>query len=336
VSLLLPHSGLRLAATGAYLPERVVTTEEIAARENAPRRQDEIAKMIGIDERRWAADSEATSDLAIAAGRMALEAAGAETVDRLILSTSSPDYPSPATACIVQHGLNLAPAAAFDLSAACGGFLFALDAGARALLTGDQRVLVIAADIRSRFVDPMDRATCALYGDGAGAAIFEPGPTGEGLLAVYLGADGAGAETIFIPAGGSRRPASAATVAEREHYLRITDGPKVFLTALEGMSKMADAVLESAGYTLGDVDLVVPHQPNRMILDRLCRYMRISPEKMFVNVHRTGNLSSASIAVAFHEALVSGTIRPGALVLLVGGGAGFCGGAALYRAPEKT
>jgi 3-oxoacyl-[acyl-carrier-protein] synthase III len=334
MTLLRPTSGIRFAGTGAYLPERIVTTDEIARREGSPLTAAEITKMVGIDERRWAADHEATSDLAIAAGRMALLNANATMVDRVLLSTSSGDYLSPATACIVQRGLSLAPAAASDVSAACAGFLFALDHAARALLTGDTRVLVVASDIRSRYVDPLDRATCALYGDGAGAAVLEHGPSGEGLLALYLAADGTDAETIYIPAGGSRKPASPSTLAEREHYLRIADGPRVFLTALEGMSKMADELLAATGHTLADIDLVVPHQPNRMILDRLCRYMRIPQTKMFVNVHRTGNLSSASMAVALHEAMQDERAKPGALIMLVGGGAGFCGGAALIRVPS--
>lgn len=331
MSLLVPKTGVRLAATGSYLPERIVTSEEIAARPGSPLTAAEIAKLTGIEQRHWVAEGEATSDLAVGAGRQVLERAGVSKVDRLLLSTTSPDYPSPATACIVQRGLGLAPAPAYDLSAACAGFLFALDAATRAVLTGDDDVLVLAADVRSRFVDPDDRATCALYGDGAGGALLSAGPAGEGVLAIYLAADGEGAEAIHIPAGGSRRPATAETVAAREHYLRMVDGPRVFLTALEGMSQTAEALLEATGLTLDDVDLVVPHQPNRMILDRLCRYMRLPPEKLFVNVHRTGNMSSASIAVALDEAVTSGRAREGSLVLLLGGGAGFCAGAALLR-----
>lgn len=331
MTLLVPKTGVRLASTGSYLPERVVTSAEIADGSSGAITAAEIAKLTGIEERHWVSDSQATSDLGIAAGRAALSRAGMTRVDRLIVSTTSPDYPSPACACLVQRGLGLAPAPAFDVSAACAGFLFGLDVATRAVLTGDEDVLLVAADVRSRFVDPHDRATCALYGDGAGAAVLSPGAAGEGILAVYLAADGDGAEAIHIPAGGSRRPATAQTVAERGHYLHMVDGPRVFLTALEGMSQTAEVILEATGHTLDDVDLVVPHQPNRMILDRLARVMRLPADKLFVNVHRTGNMSSASIAVALDHAITEGRARPGSLVLLLGGGAGFCAGAALIR-----
>ncbi len=335
MSLFVPKTGVRIAATGSYLPERVVTSAEIAARPNAPLTEAEIDKLTGIEERHWASDDQATSDLGILAGRRILARAGVDAVDRLLLSTTSADYPSPACACFVSRGLRLAPAPAFDVGAACAGFLFGLDAGARAVVTGDARVLVIAADIRSRFVDPDDRATCALYGDGAGGVLLTEGPVGQGLLAVYTAADGEGAEAIHIPAGGSRKPASKETVEAREHFLSMVDGPKVFLTALEGMSETAERLLDAMNLRLDDVDLVVPHQPNRMILDRLSRYLRLPKDKMFINVHRTGNMSSASIAVALDEALRSDRVRPGSLVLMVGGGAGFCAGAALIRIPEE-
>jgi 3-oxoacyl-[acyl-carrier-protein] synthase-3 len=331
MTLLVPKTGVRLAATGSYLPERVVTSAEIAERSGGAITAHEIAKLTGIEERHWAHPHQATSDLAVEAGRRALDRAGLAKIDRLVVSTTSPDHPSPATACFVQRGLGLAPAPAFDVSASCAGFLFGLDVATRAVLTGDEDVLLVAADIRSRYVDPLDRATCALYGDGAGAAVLSPGPANEGVLAIYLAADGAGAEAIHIPAGGSRRPASAETVAAREHYLRMVDGPRVFLTALEGMSQTAEAILGATGHALDDVDLIVPHQPNRMILDRLARVMRIGTDKLYVDVHRTGNMSSASIAVALDHAIADGRARPGSLVLLLGGGAGFCAGAVLLR-----
>lgn len=334
MTLLLPKTGVRIAATGSYLPERVVTAAEIAARPGSKISRDEILKLTGIEERHFAAPHEATSDLAALAGRRALERAGRSKVDRLLVSTTSPDFQSPATACFVSRELDLAPCAANDVSAACAGFLFALDAGARAVLTGDESVLVIAADIRSRFVDPEDRATCALYGDGAGAAVLEPGPDGEGLLAIFLAADGSGAEAIHIPAGGSRRPASPDTVLTRQHYLKMVDGPRVFLTALEGMTQTAESLLGALDLSMDDIDLIIPHQPNRMILDRLVRYMRIPAEKLFVNVERTGNMSSASVAVALDEAITTGRVKPGSNVLILGAGAGFCAGAALWRAPR--
>lgn len=337
MSLLLPPPGVgvRLRATGSYLPDRVVTSAELARRPGAPLTEAEIAKLTGIEQRRWVADHQATSDLAVAAGRQVLRRAGVDSVDRLLLSTTSPDHPSPATACLVQRELGLAPCAAVDLSAACAGFLFALDWGARAVLTGDRRVLVLAADVRSRYLDHDDRATSALFGDGAGGALLEPGPAGEGLLALFLAADGAGFETIQIPAGGSRHPASAATVQGRQHTLRMADGVQVFLSAVEGMTETAEHLLEATGLSFDDIDLIVPHQPNLMILDRLARYMRVPRAKVFINVQRTGNMSSASVAVALDQALTSGAARPGARVLVLGAGAGYCAGAALLRLPTE-
>ncbi len=334
--LIAEHAGLRIRATGSYLPRRVVTSEELAARTGAPLTAAQIEKLTGIRERRWAAPDQATSDLAIEAGRTVLDRAGVSHVDRLIVGTTSPDHPIPACACFVQRGLSLAPAPAFDVAAACGGFLFGLDLAARSVLTGDRSVLVLAADIRSRLIDPDDRGTFALFGDGAGGLLLERGAVGEGLLAVHLMTDGEGAEVIHVPAGGSRRPTSTDTAARREHFLKMVDGPRVFLTALEGMSQAAHTLLDAMRLTLDDIDLVVPHQPNRLILDRLARYLRIPRDKVFVNVHRTGNMSAASLAVATDEALTSARLRPGANVLLVGGGAGFCAGAALLRIPGES
>ena len=333
MTLLLPSVGVKISGAGRYLPQRVVTNTDIA--KQSPIDEDSILKLTGIEERRWAQDNEATSDMAVNAGRAALTAAEREKVDRLILSTTSPDYPSPATACTVQHRLSLVPAPAMDISAACAGFLFGIDLAIRSILTGDSSVLVIASDIRSRFVDPLDYATCALYGDGAGAVVLEPGDKEEGFLAIHLAADGSGHDAIRIPGGGSKKPASMDTVSAREHYLQMRDGTKVFLTALEGMSAVSDFVLDSLDLRLEDIDLIVPHQPNRRILDRLCRYLRVPIAKLFVNVHRTGNMSSASLAVALCDALLDERAKPGALILLLGAGAGFCGGAAIYRVPKK-
>jgi len=212
--VLRPERGIALLGTGVYLPERVVNNAELRA-EGCPLEEAEIEALCGVLTRRRAAPHEATSDLALAAGRAALQDAGADPadVDRLVLATVSGDHPSPATACLVQHALGLRRVPAYDLAATCSGFLFGLDAAARALLTGEERVLVIAAEIRSRFVDPTDRATSALFGDGAGAALLGTGPTGRGLVALATATDGIGARSVWVPAGGSREPASQATVA---------------------------------------------------------------------------------------------------------------------------
>ncbi|MGA9523963.1 MAG: beta-ketoacyl-ACP synthase 3 [Myxococcaceae bacterium] len=322
--------GVRILSTGSYLPARRVTNEQLVAG-GAPLTADEIVRLSGIQARHWAAEDEATSDLAIHACRRALERARMppSDVDRLIVGTVSPDHMSPSSACFVQKALGLGHVPSFDLTASCSGFLYALDVGARSVATGDRAVLAVAADVRSRFLDANDRSTCALFGDGAGAAILAEGPPGKGLVAIGLLADGTGAHSVYVPAGGSREPASAATVAGRRHAIRMAEGPQVYLAAVEGMVETAETLLKSLGMTFADVDLVVPHQPNRRILDRLAKIGGIPLEKMVVNVDRIANVSGASCAIAFDEVMSSGRVQPGMKVLLVAAGAGYTAGAAL-------
>ncbi len=317
--------GVRLAGTGAYLPERVVTNADVVAA-GAPMTVEEIEKLSGILTRHVAAPEQATSDLAIAACRTALETAGRKPaeVDRLIVATVSPDHSSPSTACFVQKALGLPAIPAFDLPASCSGFLFALENAARAIATGDRCVLAVAADVRSRWLDPHDRATAALFGDGAGAAVFTDGPLGEGLLGVGLAVDGSGARSVYVPGGGSRDKAGAATI-------RMAEGPQVYLAAVEGMVESAEQLLRAVGSSFDVVDLVIPHQPNRRILDRLAKIARLPPEKLFVNVSRIGNVSGATCAIALDEAIRQRVARPGMRLLLVTAGAGYTAGAALLR-----
>jgi 3-oxoacyl-[acyl-carrier-protein] synthase-3 len=325
---------VRIAATGRHLPARVVDNAALAAL-GAPLAPDEIVRLAGIETRRWVGDDEATSDLAIAAGRDALRGFDAARVDRLVLGTVSPDHPSPSTACVVQHALGLREVPALDVGASCSAFLYALDVAARAVLTGDDAVLAIAADVRSRFLDVTDRSTCALFGDGAGAALVVPHDDPEtGLVAIGLAADGRGARQVYVPAGGSRRPASAETVAAREHFIRMEQGPQVYMSAVEGMIGTGERLLAALGLSFRDVDLVVPHQPNRRILDRLARLAGLPPDRVYVNIDRLGNLSGASVAVALDEVLESGRAKPGDRVLLLAAGAGYTAGAALLVVDE--
>lgn len=323
-------AGVAIRSVGAYLPARVVTNEELV-RAGAPFAAEEIEKLTGIRERHWAADDEATSDLASRACGQAIARAGVEaaSIDRLVVATVSPDHMSPSAACFVQRRLGLGRAPAFDVTASCAGFLYALDLAARSIVSGDARVLAVAADVRSRFVDPTDRATCALFGDGAGAALLEAGPPGTGLVGIGLAADGRGVHSVYVPAGGSRLPASEQTVRDRAHAIKMEEGPQVYLAAIEGMADTATALLAALEMRIDDIALVVPHQPNRRILDRLARVMRIDSDRIFVNVERTGNMSGASCAVAFDEALRSGRLRAGDRVLLLAGGAGYTAGAAV-------
>ena len=322
---------VRLAGTGHYLPERVVDNAALAAA-GAPLGPDEVLQLCGVAQRRYAAAHQATSDLAIEAARHALRASGLEAaaVDRLLLGTVSPDHSSPSTACVVQHALGLRTVPAMDLTAACSAFLYALDTAARAVVTGDDAVLAIAADVRSRFVDPTDRGTCALFGDGAGAAVVTPGEDPEaGLVAIALAADGRGARSVYVPAGGSRRPASEETVAERAHFIRMDSGPQVYLAAVEGMLGTAKTVLDTLGLSFADIDLVVPHQPNRRILDRMARLAGLPAGKIYVNIDRVGNISGATVAVALDEVLRGGLVTAGGRLLLLSAGAGYTAGAAL-------
>lgn len=324
--------GVRLS-TGHYLPPICLDNAAVIAR-GCPMTDAEIRKLSGIETRHHARPGQATSDLAIAASREALAASGLApaAIDRVVLATTSPDQPVPAAACRVQHALGLRPVPAFDLSAACAGFVYALDHAARAVVTGEDAVLAVASEVRSRVVDPTDRSTAALFGDGAAAAVVERGPVGTGLLAIGLMADGAGADHVQIPAGGSRLPASLATVANRQHFLQMRDGPQVYFAAVQGMLDTAQALLDAMSLGFADLDWIVPHQPNARLLKRMARLARVPLEKVVMTVQRTGNTSSAACGIAYDQAARDGRIQPGQRVLLLTAGAGYTAGAALIQA----
>lgn len=320
--------GVRIAGTGAYLPARVVDNAELTAN-GAPLTDEEIVRLSGIRARHVAGADEATSDLAAHAARAALATAGvdASAVERLIVATVSPDHPSPSAACFTHAALGLGKVPALDVTASCSGFLYALDAAARAVATGEENVLAVAADIRSRFVDPRDRATFALFGDGAGAALVTRGREDEGLVAIATVADGSGARSVFVPGGGSRDPDGRRTI-------RMAEGPQVYFSAVEGMVQMAELLLGGLGLGFADVDLLVPHQANRRIVDRVRTVARLPEEKVVLNIDRVGNISGATVAVALDEALRARRAPPGARVLLLSAGAGYTAGAALYVVDE--
>lgn len=327
--------GVRMVATGSYLPNRAVTNDDLVAM-GAPMSADDMVKLSGIRSRRWVAAHEATSDLAVEAGRRVLERAGVEpaAVERLVVATVSPDHSSPSTACIVQHGLGLAPVPSMDVSAACSGFLYGLDLAARTVATGDEPVLLLSADVRSRYLDVTDRSTCALFGDGAGGALVASGPVGTGLVAIGLVADGSGSKSIYVPAGGSREPATPESVAERRHTIRMADGPQIYLSAVEGMLYAAETLLASLGMTFADVDWLVPHQANFHILKRVAWKAKIPLERVVQNLAHAGNISGATVPVALDAALLDGRIQTGDRVLMVAAGGGYTGGAALYVVDE--
>ncbi len=317
-----------ITGLGCYVPERVLANEELSKLVDT---NDEwIQTRTGIKERRIAAPEEATSDLCLPAARAALAdaaVAGAE-VDLIIVATITPDMLFPATAAILADHLGAVNAAAYDLSAGCTGFVYALTQGYGAIAAGlARRVLVIGADTLSRVVDWEDRSTCILFGDGAGAVVLEQVEQG-GFHAFELGADGAGGMELFVPAGGSRRPASAETVAAREHYVKM-NGREVYKFATRVLPSSAKAVLEASGKSIWDIDLYVPHQANLRIIEHAARKLGIEEERVFVNVDRYGNTSSASIPLALCEARSEGRLTNGKLVLMTGMGAGLTWGSSV-------
>lgn len=316
---------------GAYVPRRVVTNADIAQLVDT---SDEwIVERTGIRERRLAAPDESTASMAIAAAEQALAGAGADplAIDLIIVATATPDYVFPATACLVQRGIGASRAAAFDLGAGCSGFIYALAMAAHAIEAGACRhALVIGAETLSRITNWSDRGTCVLFGDGAGAVLLGQAHNPGGILATHLGADGAGADWLILPAGGSRRPPSAETVAQNLHTIQM-DGQKVFRFATKIIPDATRKVLEQVGLSVADVDMVIAHQANARILQAAAERLGLPRQKMYANIDRYGNTSAASIPIALCEAADAGLLQPGHRVVLVGFGAGLTWGAALLE-----
>lgn len=315
---------------GSYTPEKVLTNRDL---EKMVETSDEwIRERTGISFRRIADECMATSDLAAKAALEAIEMAGIgpDELDLIIGATVTPDMMFPSTACIVQHKIKASRAAAFDLSAGCTGFIYALTVAAQFVASGMYRnVLVFGAEILSKIVDWQDRNTCVLFGDGAGAAVVSVVESG-GILESVLGADGGGKDLLFIPAGGSKEPASIETVKERKHFIKM-NGNEVFKFAVKIMEESTRKVLEKANLTPQEVDLVVPHQANIRIIEAATKRLNISKEKVMVNIDRYGNMSAASIPVALYEAFKARKIKKGDKVVLVGFGAGLTWGANLIE-----
>ncbi|MSU46435.1 MAG: ketoacyl-ACP synthase III [Lacunisphaera sp.] len=322
-----------IAGVGSYAPARVLTNRELAMTVDT---SDEwIFSRSGIRERRIAADDEACSDLALKAATTALADAkmSAAEIDLLIVATTSPDQPLPSTACIVQHKLGVpAHATCFDIAAACSGFLYALEIAYGQLLTNRyKRALIIGAEKLSSVTDWNDRTTCVLFGDAAGAAVLTKVAQPDiGILGSDLGADGKFADNLYIPAGGSRRPTSTKSVAERGHFIRM-NGREVFKSAVRVMETVAREMMEQHHLTPDQISLMIPHQANIRIIESLASSLNMPMEKVYVNLDRYGNTSSASIPLALDEARRSGRIKPGDLTLLVAFGAGLTYGATLIR-----
>lgn len=315
------NDAIGILGTGSYVPEKILTNHML---EEMVETSDEwIRTRTGIQERRIAEADTATSDLALAAAKRALEAAAvsAEELDMIIVATITPDMAFPSTACILQDKLGAKKAYAFDISAACSGFIYALSIAYEHIRQHpEHKVLIIGAETLSKIVDPKDRGTVVLFGDGAGAAVI--GQTeGQGILAFDIGSDGSGGELLCLKGGGSRHPATHETVDARLHYLTMS-GKEVFKFAVRVMGDSAQRVLEKSDLTAQDIDCVVPHQANIRIIDAAVKAWGIEREKVFVNLEHYGNMSAASIPVALDEAVRSGKIAKNDKVILVGFGAG--------------
>jgi 3-oxoacyl-[acyl-carrier-protein] synthase III len=313
-----------ITGLGAYAPERVITNEELAQMVDT---SDEwIVERTGIRERRIAADSQALSDLSLPAVRQALEQAGSDgtDVDLLIVATVTPDMMFPSTSALLADQLGAEDAAAYDLSAGCTGFMYALAQAYGMVVSGlSRRALVVGGDVLSRILDWTDRSTVVLFGDGAGAVVLEPSEE-AGFLAFELGADGGGGEHLWLPGSGSRK------FDDPDRLVKM-NGREVFKFATRVLVSSAEAVLERCGVGVADVDVYVPHQANVRIIDHATKKLGIPSERVVINVDRYGNTSSGSIPLALADAQADGRLRPGGLVLMTGMGAGLTWGSTLMR-----
>jgi 3-oxoacyl-[acyl-carrier-protein] synthase III len=323
----------RAAITGVsgYVPERRVTNAELAARLDTS--DDWIVSRTGIRERRIGALGETTSTMGAEAVRrlMAQRGLGPDDVDALIVATVTPDMVFPATACLIQDQVGLRTTWGFDLSAACSGFLYALTTGAQLVASGShRRVIVVGADLMSAIIDPLDRTTAVLFGDGAGAVLLEPAEPGFGLLDFYHRVDGSGREDLLMPAGGSLHPASHATVEAREHFLK-QNGRVVFKFAVSQMAECISTILQRHQLTPDDIAMIIPHQANQRILDATADRLSLPPGRMASVISRYGNTTAATLPLALEDVVQEGRISRGDLVLFVAVGAGFTVGSSLLR-----
>ena len=318
-----PKPIIEIAATGRYLPERVVTNADL---EKIVDTSDEwIRARTGIQERRIAGPEMGAAEMGARASRIAMERAGVHPgeIDLIVLATATPDRLLPATACDMQALIGATNAAAFDVSAACSGFLYALTIAEGYLAAGRGEIaLVVSSEKMSGIVDWGDRSTCVLFGDGAGAAIVRRAQNGRGLISSFMRSDGTLAELLWRPAGGVRVPMDIAVLDERQHLVKMA-GREVFKAAVRSMAEAADQALLRAGLTGDDIDLLIPHQANMRIIEATARYANVPMEKVYVNIERYGNMSSATVPIALDEAVEQGRVKPGDNVLMVAFGAGF-------------
>jgi 3-oxoacyl-[acyl-carrier-protein] synthase III len=323
----------RAAITGVsgYVPERRVTNTELAARLDTS--DDWIVSRTGIRERRIGGLGETTSTMGTEAVQrlMAQRGLGPDDVDALIVATVTPDMVFPATACLIQDQVGLRDTWGFDLSAACAGFLYALTTGAQLVASGShRRVIVVGADLMSAIIDPLDRTTAVLFGDGAGAILLEPAEPGFGLLDFYHRLDGSGRDDLLMPAGGSLHPASHETVEARAHFLK-QNGKVVFKFAVSQMADCITTILERHQLAPDDIAMIIPHQANQRILDATADRLALPPGRMASVIARYGNTTAATLPLALEEVVREGRVSRGDLVVFVAVGAGFTVGSSLLR-----
>ncbi len=315
---------------GKYLPEKVLTNADLE--KIVETSDDWITTRTGIKERHIAAKDEATSDLATKAAKQALKAAGlkAAEVDLIIVATITPDMQFPSTAMFVQNKLGANNAFCFDISAACAGFIYAITIAQQFIARGTcKNALVIGAETLSRITDWEDRNTCVLFGDGAGAVVLGVTNT-AGILSVYLGADGSKTSLLQMPGGGSLHPASAQTIKDRWHYIKM-EGNEIFKIAVTSMAKAAQMALKNAGLKCADVNWIIPHQANIRIINAVAKRLGFVNAQVYLNIEKYGNMSSASTAIALCEAAEEGKIKKGDIVLLDAFGAGLVWGALIIK-----
>jgi len=320
-----------IISVGSYVPEKVITNADL---EKMVDTSDEwITTRTGIKQRRIAAETEYTSDMAAKAALLAMERGNitADQIDLIIVATITPDMMFPATACLVQNKIGARRSAAFDVEAACSGFIYALEIGQQFIMSRTyETVLVVGAEKLSTIVDWKDRNTCVLFGDGAGAAILQHRTDAHGLLTACMGAEGDKAELLCMPGGGSRCPATAESVASGLHFLRM-DGKETFKNAVTAMLTAGKEALRRCEIDISQIKCVIPHQANRRIIDAVGERLGVQPDQLFVNLDKYGNTSAASVAIALDEAVQQGRIQRGDLVLLVVFGAGLTWAAAVIE-----
>lgn len=320
-----------IVGTGHALPEGVISNADLERMVETS--DDWITSRTGIRERRRARPDEYTSTFAVAAARSALEAAGvdAKDLDLVLCATVCPDMTLPSTACFIQAELGATRAASFDLTAACSGFLYGLTIADKFVSSGDSRhVLVIGAELLTRYVDYTDRSTCVIFGDGAGAAVVSRVDEGRGILASRIRSDGTLAEYLFTPGGGTRHPATHDSIDENLHFIKMR-GNELFKVAVRSMYDVSTEVLDSVKMTPNDIDLFIPHQANQRITNAVAERLQIPDEKIYANIARVGNTSSASIPIALDECVRAGRLAPGDVVMMTAFGAGVTWGSTVMK-----